>query len=136
LKLKALLSDRYTVAATTDGEGCPAEAFLCNGEAKQAASRQGLLVLLERVAQEGLANLSAKHSHFVDQKNGIYEFIKGDLRLLYFKGGGDVIVVCTSGVVKNGQKADKKAVAAAVELQKRFREAVDQGRLEWGDTGE
>lgn len=96
----------------------------------------GLLVLLERVADVGLNGLSPKQSHLVDQAHGIYEFIKGDLRLLYFKGEGRAIVVCTAGVVKKGQKADRKAVSASIEQQRRFRDAVAQGKLEWSNTEE
>lgn len=111
--------------------GCPAESFIAEGEAAYEASRYGLADILQRVAEQGLDVLSSKQTHEVDKRRKIYEFIKGDLRLFYFKGQGNVIVVCVAGVVKKGQKVDKKAVTQAAKWKDAYEAAMRNGNLEW-----
>lgn len=111
-------------------EECPSEAFITEGESYLQSAREGLALLLERVADQGLQILSSKQSHIVDAKHGIYEFVKSDLRLFYFKGQDSVIVVCTAGIIKQSQKANKKMVSEAMRLQRQYRESIANGDLE------
>lgn len=117
-----------------DGEDCPSIDFLTNGEADHAASRLGLLNFLKHIAQNGFQQASAKWSHEADKRNGIYEFIKGDLRLFYFKGHGDTIAVTTGGCFKKGRKADPAMVAAAIRWKTRYEQAVADGTLHIDET--
>lgn len=130
MKVKLLLKDRYTIAAVMTGNTCPAELFITEGEAAYGASREGLAALLQRVAQLGLPVLSTKQAHEVNKPNKIYEFIKGDLRLFYFKGEGDMVVVCTTGTVKQGNKVNGKAVKDAIICKSNYQAAVKNGSLE------
>lgn len=136
MKLKELFNDRFKIAAVMNGNDCLAESFITEGEAAYQASREGLVELLFRVAANGLLPLSSKLTHIVDETNKIYEFVKGDLRLFYFKGIDGVLIVCTAGVVKKGQKVDKRAVAAAIEWQRNYHSAVKRSEIEWDDTEE
>lgn len=138
MELKVLLSDQFTIAAVSVGGECPTETFITDGESSYEASREGLANLLVRVAASGLQVLSGKHYHKANTNDRytVYEFIKGDLRLFFFKGIGDVLIVCTTGVVKKGQKADKRAVAEAVEFQKSYLSAVQTGNITWIDAEE
>ena len=86
--------------------------------------------MLQHVAAHGFAGIPHAWTHEVNKEHGIYEFIKGPLRLLFFKGQGDSIAVCTSGVRKKGQKADKAAVAQAIKMKDAYWQAVNQGTLE------
>lgn len=86
--------------------------------------------MLEYVATNGLQVMPVAWSHEADKANGIYEFIKGPLRLFYFKGLNGEIAVCTSGVRKSGQKADKAAVAHAIDLKKKYMTAVKHNTYE------
>ncbi|OFC36910.1 hypothetical protein [Acidithiobacillus caldus] len=131
MHLKELLSGhRFLVLAVMEGERCPAVQFLLRGERQYEASRNGLMILLKRAATEGLSGFPTSLLHLVDQPNGIYEFIKGDLRLLFFKGQDSDLVVCTEGYIKKGQKAHKKEVARAIKVKSDYMEAKKSGLID------
>lgn len=130
MRIKVLKEDRFCVVATMQGNDCPAEAFLREGEANTKANRIGLIGLLERVAAEGLGCLPSALKHEVDKSHGIHEFIKGRLRLFFFEGTNGQVAVCTGGVMKSGQRADKAAVAHAIACKKAYFEAKKSQTLE------
>ena len=113
-----------------DGDDCPALDFLQSGEESQAAWRLGLLKMLAHIAQYGFEKMPAAWSHEANKQGGVFEFRRGSLRLFYFKGADGQIAVCTSGVLKKGQKADKRAVSRAVALRAAYFEAQKAGKLE------
>lgn len=113
-----------------NGDACPVDDFIQKGEATTLAARNGLTKILEYVAESGLQNTPVAWVHEVNKQHGIYEFIKGPMRLLFFKGNGKDIAICTSGVRKNGQKVDKSAVKASIELKKNYVAAVANGTYE------
>ncbi len=112
-----------------DGDTCPALEFLLDGEASTAASRQGLLEMLMRVAELGFQGVPAKWTHEANKSEQIYEFVKGDLRLFFFKGQGRQIAVCTAGVMKKGQKADKGMVSLSASIKSAYFAALQSGTL-------
>ncbi len=79
--------------------------------------------MLAHVAEHGLAETPAKWTHPANKEQGIDEFIKGDLRLMFFKGNGRQIVVCTVGGMKKGQKADKQLVSQSAKLKDAYEAA-------------
>ena len=107
LYIKALAEDKYQVVAVVVNGDCPVEHFLADGEASTKSTREALMQMLMSVAESGLQTVPHKWSHEVNKREQIYEFIKGPLRLFYFKGEGRQIAVCTSGGRKSGQKTDK-----------------------------
>lgn len=131
MRLKGLFTrHRFRVVATMRGDTCPALRFVTMEDKQYGASRKGLLVLLERAAQEGLSVFPPQLLHQADSQNGIYEFIKGDLRLLFFKGFAGELVVCTDGYVKKDQKADAQEVAKAVRLKREYDAAKRAGTIQ------
>jgi hypothetical protein len=124
------------VVAVVDGEECPAETFIQDGEKATEACREGLLVLLGHVADNGLQGISGANWHEVSKKEQIYEFIKGPLRLFFFKGDGRHVAVCASGGRKKGQKVDSKAVKKAAGYRKQYVEAVAANTLEVVKNGD
>jgi len=114
--------------AVMNGDDCPAEEFMLNGEKSTEAARFGLLKLLEYVASNGLQ--PAKWWHEADKELEIFEFIKGPLRFFFFKGKGNDIAVCISGVRKKTQKADKRSVQNAAEWRNAYFEALNNSELE------
>jgi len=130
LKVKILEESSYKVVAVMDGDLCPAEDFLKNGEKSTYASRIGLERFLEHIAANGLQKMPAAWSHEVDKPNGIYEISKGRLRLFYFRGHGEQIVVCTDGIMKKGPKVDKQSVARAVDYKNQYFQAVRNKQIE------
>lgn len=118
--VRVLAQGAYRVVAMKKGSSCPAEEFLVSGPEDTAASRQGLLDLLDRVSEEGLGGLPTALCHLVDQSKGIYEFRKGRLRLFFFKGLNGDVAVCTGGVLKKTQKVDAAAVERAAKLKQLY----------------
>jgi len=127
LRVKRLAAAAFRVVAVMEGEGCPTEEFLASIQGKLCASRDGLLEMLQFVAERGLAAMPHAWSHEVNKQESILEFIKGDLRLFYFRGKNGDIAVCSGGVVKKGRKADKSAVAKAIAHRNSYMEAVKNG---------
>lgn len=135
MKVKILMKAAYRVVGVMEGDQCAAEDFLLQGESNTAASRMGMISMLEYVAANGLQSMPNAWSHEADKQAGIYEFIKGPLRLFYFKGLNGEIAVCTSGVRKSGQKADKAAVAHAIAMKKQYMNAVKNNTYEVAENG-
>jgi hypothetical protein len=130
LKVKSLFADEYRVVAVMDGDDCPAEDFMLEGEETTRAARAGLLEILNYVAANGLHKCPSGWYHEANKKDGIYEFIKHPLRLFFFKGEGKDIAVCTTGIRKQGQKADKSSVKKAATWRKAYFEAINSANLE------
>lgn len=130
MKVKGLADDKYQVVAVMENGNCAAELFLADGEASTKSARTGLVQMLERVAELGLQNVPNAWLHEVNKPGQIYEFIKGPLRLFFFKGEGRQIAVCTTGVRKSGQKTDKASVVRAVKLHMDYFAAVKNKTLQ------
>jgi len=124
LIVTVLSEDKFRVVAMMDGDCCPALDFLELGEASTEASRAGLLQMLEYVASNGFSNIPSVWSHEVNKEHGIYEFIKGRLRILFFKGANGDIAVCTDGFMKKSPKVDKAAVKKAIVLKASYEAAA------------
>lgn len=90
MKLLEMSHAQYKIAAVVDEQGdkltCPVYEFFESIEKQYQGSADGLLALIERIANNGMQGLSSKLCHLVDEDNKIYELIKGDLRLFFFKG--------------------------------------------------
>ena len=78
-------SNQYKIGAVGNAESCESIDFLMELGANYHASAYGLFDLLERISKDGLRDIPTKLSHRVDENENIYELIKGDLRLFYFK---------------------------------------------------
>ena len=114
-----------------EGDECPVADFLGSDDASTKAVRSGFIdTILPHLVKEGWNNCPAAWSHEVDKENGIYEFIKGDFRIFFFKGQNELVAVCTSVKRKSGQKADKPSVNKAKAMKKAYWKAVEAGKIE------
>jgi len=134
VRVQLLAEDSFQVVAVMSGDRCPTLDFLSAGQKATEASRKGLLRMIEHIAEHGLADLPGAWSHEVNKDESIYELIKGDLRLFFFKGKDRQITALTSGVMKKGQKVDAPSVARAIALKKEYLSAHQQKSLEVVDT--
>lgn len=130
MKIKVLAYETYEVVAVVVDDDCPTVNFIKNGEESTRSAREGLLNMIERVAELGLQNVPSAWAHEANKKEQIFEFIKGPLRLFFFKGVGGQIAVCTTGERKKGQKTDKSAVRKAAEFRKEYFESVANKTVE------
>ena len=127
----SLSEGKFSVTAHAeqqDGEWViPLVEFLNELEDKQYGGMvDGLFALFEHFSEVGV-HIGKDLCHFVDQGENIYEFIKGDLRVLWFYAKGQRgIVVCSHGFVKKGQKCPAKEKNKAIRLKREFE---DGGRL-------
>lgn len=96
---------------------------------QRRADVAGLVVMLERCAEEGPYGLPTSLAH--DVGDGIREFIKGRLRLLYFVSD-NAVVVCSHVFLKKTQKTPTAQVQAAVRLRNRYQQAVASNSIQHG----
>lgn len=130
MKVKDLADDKFQVVAVIDNGYCATEHFLTEGDVSTESARGGLERMIEKVAELGLEDVPSAWFHLANKPEKIYEFIKGPLRLFFFKGEGRQIAVCTTGVRKSGPKADKTAVARSVEMRAEYFAAVENKTLQ------
>lgn len=136
MKVVELERDVYTVSAVaSDRKGdieCSTYDFIrdCHNNPRYRGSAEGLTLLIERFAALGGSGLTTDQSHYVDKANEIYQFKKGDLRVLYFYATDKSIVICSHGFLKKTQKADEKEVRRAVRLRNMY---LNDGTVEFLD---
>lgn len=129
MQVLVLHKNRHKVGAVGNSDSCESLDFLMNLDANYQASADGLFELLERISQEGLAEISTKLSHRVDENESIYELIKGKLRLFYFKTEDDFLIICTTALIKKSRAVDPKHVKKAIRLKHEYLQAVKQNTL-------
>lgn len=117
--------NKYCVAAITDiDENFDSTStvldFLrkCRQNPNYKSSTAGLHAIFCRYAELGPQSLTTAISHEVNKPNAILEFIKGDLRILYFIKGNTAFL--TNGYIKKGQKAHPQEVDKAIRTKKSF----------------
>lgn len=134
MKLLSISRAQYIVAAVIDekddGLTCPVHEFFESIDQQYQGSADGLLALIGRIANNGTQGLSSKLCHLVDEDNKIFELIKGDLRLFFFKGHCDLIVIATHGIIKKSQKTKNSDKNRAINYKKHYQKAHDKTCIE------
>ena len=98
----------------------PALIFL-HGHSKAGAytgSAKGFKKLFQRYADGGRNKLTAELFHEVDKPEGIWQFIKGDLRVFCFFDGKNVVL--SHGAIKESQRVDPAEVTRAVGMKTKY----------------
>lgn len=85
--------------------------------------------LFERFSRSGRDTFNDDLCHYVDKDEKIWEFIKGDIRVLWFYGKGSRIVVCSHGFIKKSRKTPIKEINHAVAIKKEYENAAKQNKL-------
>lgn len=131
MQLKTLYCGTWRVVAPLTEDGtCDLEAALAAlaGNKKLRASVVGMGALWQRIPPIGPRGLGTDLYHCIDDKASIYEFIKGDLRLLCFEADG-AIVVCSHVFVKKSRKTPSRDAKRAAELKRQYQDAVLKGNV-------
>jgi len=97
----------------------------------QKAHAKGMLSLFERYAQDGRARLTSSNFHEANKEHGIWQFIKGPLRVFCFIDPDGGLVVLSHGAVKKSQKADPQEVSQAIRLKDSYLNAKKANSIEW-----
>lgn len=126
MRLKTLYCGAWRVVAPLSEDGAcdlETELALLAGNKKLKASAQGMYTLWTRIPRNGPRALGTDLYHCIDDNASIYEFIKGDLRLLCFEADG-AIVVCSHVFMKKSKKTPKREAKRAAEVKKLYQQAV------------
>jgi len=125
MDVAVLQEGKFTVTAHAEKNGdswdIPIVEFLYGLEENQYGGMvDGIFALFEHFSEVG-NHIGKELCHLVDQGEGIYEFIKGDLRILWFYAKGNKgIVVCSHGFVKKGQKTPNREKKKAIRLKEEY----------------
>lgn len=133
MQLKVLRFGIWKVVAPVNGDGrCEVEDQLVEllADPKLKGYAVGFFALWERIPQFGPRQLPTALYHSVDEAHGIYEFIKGPLRLLCFEADG-ALVVCSHVIRKRSQKIRKQDKAPAIALREAFLSARAADNVQW-----
>jgi hypothetical protein len=131
MKLIKLNEGRYKVAAVVEDGAAAVLLFLQALPADMQGSGRGMPALFERYAAAGRLQLSTAVFHEANKQEGIWEFIKGRLRVFCFMDEDGTLLVLTHGAIKKQQKADRQEVSRAIRLRDAYITAKRNGNLEW-----
>ncbi len=112
------------IEGSNDDECCPLTDFLSGIGAQYPGAVSGMYDLFERFAVAGKEKFSDDLCHYANKNEKIWQFTKGRLRVLWFYGHGNRIVVCSHGFVKQSQKTPKKEINHAISIKKQYEAAV------------
>ena len=130
MRLKALAAtDKFEIVAVMDGDLCLVEAFLNSDDKQTKSVRAGFFHMLVHIAEHGFQAIPSGWSHEASKELGIYELIKGNFRLFYFKGAGKQIAVCSEITRKSGRKADPASVQKAAIYKQEYFDALAANNL-------
>lgn len=123
MELKILFSGKWRIASPMARSGCSeTEAFLDGPAACFQANVVGLIAMMEAHSKHGPEHFNNTQTHYVDQKEQIYEYIKGRLRLFWFEDD-DRVVICTHGIVKKTQKTPRREIDRAIRVKLAYKQA-------------
>jgi phage-related protein len=117
MQLERIRAGAWTVLAVCTERGdCPLLDFLAGLGGNLAKDGRRMAALLDRVAAEGPPrNVEVSHQ----LAEGIWEFIQGRLRVLWFYDEGR-LVIASHGFVKKTRKAPASEIGRAVECRETY----------------
>jgi len=124
MKLLRLAREKWDVLAVCDEDWtCQVVEFLLGLEGKSRSGEKMLHLLRQRVASAGPPrNIEISK----ELEDGIFEFRRGQVRVLWFYDAGRV-VVCTHGIWKQEQKLPKREIRKAKDIRTRYWRAKSVG---------
>lgn len=126
MKLKVLIAGKWRILSPCLKNGSSeTEDFLDGLSSNFQANIAGIVAMIEAHSKYGPDHFNTSQAHYVDQKEQIYEYIKGRLRLFWFEDD-DKVVICTHGIIKKDQKTPKRDIERA----KKTKAAYMQAKLE------
>ncbi len=124
---------RKVVAVTKeDADGvmdCPVTDFLHGQPSERSGTAKGFKCLFERYAEGGRNKLTKSLFHEVNDKEKIWEFIKGKLRIFCYIDNDAKLVLLTHGALKQTQKVSRQEVNRAISVKNRYLEAKKESNI-------
>lgn len=136
MKILSIQKARFHVGAVVQEKGdgslvCSLLDDFNEVEATYEASRNRILEYFKHVSLGGPQALNSAQCHQVDANNKIYEFIAGQIRVLFFQSAKGSLVVCTHMFLKKTQKTPPKDVNKAIRAKKEYEQAEKAGLVDW-----
>lgn len=128
MKLLVVEKGVNEVCDIVESEESAALRFLSNAAPNTQAAAKGFRALFRRYAEAGRSKLTAELFHEVDNENGIWEFVRGQLRVFCFMDGGRLLIL-THGTVKKTKKVDRQEVARAIRRKEAYLAEKSSGRI-------
>lgn len=119
MRLRLLTRKRFRITSVADKTVDSVESFLHESSKQWPAHAKGCYALFARYAEFGREGMTSEWFHEANKQSGIWQFIKGRLRVYCFLDGGDLIIL-THGSIKKSQKADPKQIERAVALKNQY----------------
>ena len=113
-------------AVCSDRGDCHVKEFLSNQPPNLTTNRDSLIALLDYVSESGPQRLPDDICHKI--VDDIWQFTKGNLRLVWFYDAGKLII-STHGFVKKTQKTPKIEIKRAKEAKMLYFKAKEQNTL-------
>jgi hypothetical protein len=130
LKIKIIVKDKFEIASVVIKDSCCVESFFADLDKNYNSNAADLYAMMAHIATSGFDNLPPKWIHEIDKVEKIYELIKGDLRIPYFRGSNDRIIICGPGFVKKTQKTEASTKKAMKKLRDEYRTNEATGKLQ------
>lgn len=119
MKLLIVEKGVNSVCDIIEDEESSALGFLSKVAPDMRATAKGFRALFRRYAESGRSKLNTDLFHEADYENGIWEFVRGRLRIFCFMDGGRLLIL-THGAVKKSKKVDHHEVARAIRLKEAY----------------
>lgn len=107
------------VCDIVENEESAALRFLSSAAPDMQGMAKGFRALFRRYAEAGRGKLTTELFHEVDNENGIWEFVRGRLRIFCFMDSGRLLIL-THGTVKKTKKVDRQEVARAIRCKESY----------------
>jgi hypothetical protein len=127
MKLLRLERSLWDVTAVIVGgnndECCPLTDFLADIGTQYPGAASGMFDLFARFSVSGKDTFNDDLCHLVNRDEKIWQFTKGRIRVLWFYGSGNRIVVCSHGFIKQSQKTPGKEIKRVIATKKQYESA-------------
>lgn len=137
MRLKQIInSGPLRIAAySSDGGKCELLEFMWELKRDKPREFKAMYDLFRQASARRIPPRSEKVKYLGE---GIFEFKKGDARVLWFEDGAGRLIVCSHGFTKKSQETPDIEFARAVERKKNYFRDKDSGRLfaEWEHANE
>lgn len=129
MKIRIIAKGKFEIASVVVKDSCCVESFFADLDKNYNSNAAELYNMMAHIAESGFDNLPPGWSHEIDKDEKLFELIKGKLRIPYFRGSGDRIIICGPGFVKKTQKTPGKVKNQMKKLQDEYRNNEANGKL-------